>query len=76
MRLVGNDDDIVAVAVGLLRLHLLVEFLDQREDVGLVLGKQGVQVMTAGGPARLLVADHAAIGIGLVDLGIEVIPVG
>ena len=53
--LVGDDDDVVALAIGLFRLHLLVELLDQRKDVGLVLGQQLVQVMAAGGPARLLV---------------------
>ena len=37
VRLVGDHDDVVALAVGLFRVHVLVELVDQAEDVLVVL---------------------------------------
>ena len=40
VRLVRDHDDVVALAVGLLRVHILVELVDQAEDVAVVLLQQ------------------------------------
>ena len=37
MRLVRDHDDVVTLAVGLLRIDILVELVDQAEDVAMVL---------------------------------------
>ena len=77
VRLVADDDDVVAAGVAGLGIHVLVELLDQREDVGLVLGQQPTQVVAAARPAGVtVVVHHAAAGEGLVDLGVEIVAVG
>ena len=77
MRLIGNDDDIVALRVTFAFGHLPVELLDQREDVRLVLGQQSAQMFAARSPAWVAVMVHdAAAGKRLVDLGVEVVSVG
>ena len=58
-------------------IDFLIEFLDQRKDVGLVLGKQPAQVPPAEGPAGIaVIIDHAATGKGLVDLRIQIVAIG
>ena len=54
VRLVGNHDDVVALAVGLLRVHVLVELVDQAEDVAVVLLQQLFEVRAGRGARRLL----------------------
>ena len=60
VRLVRNHDDVVALAVGLLRVHVLVELVDQAEDVAMVFLEQAFEVLARGGARRLLVRDAAA----------------
>ena len=60
VRLVGDDDDVVALAVGLLRVHVLVELVDQAEDVAVVLLQELFELLARGGARRLLVGDAAA----------------
>ena len=75
VRLVGDDDDVVAHRVAGTRVQ--VELLDQREDVGLVLCQQAAEVLSVCRPAGFaVVIDHAAAGEGLVDLAVEVFAVG
>ena len=77
VRLVTDDDDVVARRVAGGRVHVPVELLDQREDVRLVLAQQPAQVLAAARPAGVaVVVDHAAAGVGLVDLGVEIVAVG
>jgi hypothetical protein len=77
MRLVGNDDAIVTLRIGLVRVHHLIKLLNQREDVRLELGQQAAQVVPAGCPAWVTVIVHyAAAGECLVDLRIQVVAVG
>ncbi|OPY86292.1 MAG: hypothetical protein A4E72_01712 [Syntrophus sp. PtaU1.Bin208] len=77
VRLVGDDDEVVALGVRLFGLDLTVELLDQRKDVGLVLCQQSAEVLAAGGPAGIAVVVHdAAAGEGLVDLRVQVLAVG
>ena len=77
VRLISDDDDIVALGVSLVGVYVLVELLDQREDVRLVLGQQAAQVFAAEGAARVTVmVNHAATGKGLVYLRVQVFAVG
>ena len=77
MRLVGDDDDVVAFGVGGPGVHVPVELLDKREDVRLVLGQQPVEVPAALRPAGVaVVVHHPAAGEGLVELVVEVVAVG
>ena len=75
VRLVGNHDDVVALAVGLLRVDVLVELVDQAEDVAVVLLQQPFEIVARGGPRRVLVRDAAA-DEGLVNLVVEIVAVG
>ena len=52
VRLVGDDDDVVARGTALAGHDVPVELLDQREDVRLVLRQQPAQVLPARGPGR------------------------
>ena len=75
VRLVRNHDDVVALAVGLLRVHILVELVDQAEDVAVVL----LQSCSRSSPdaargVSLSAMPHA--GEGLVNLVVEVVTVG
>ena len=75
MRLVGDDDDVVALGVRRAGVH--VELLDQRKDVCLVLGQEMAQVSSVGRSAGVaVVIYHVAAGEGLVDLAVEVVAVG
>ncbi len=75
--LIGDDDDVVSRAVGLLGLDLPVELLDEGEDVCLMLCKQAAEVLAACCPAGVAVVVHyAAAGKRLVDLCVEVVAVG
>ena len=77
VRLVGDDDDVVARGAALAGHDVPVEFLDQREDVRLVLRQQPAQVLSARGPAGVaVVVHHPAAGEGLIDLAVEVVAVG
>ena len=77
VRLVGDDDDVVAFGVGRVGVHVSVELLDEREDVRLVRAQQPAQMLAAFRPAGVsVVVRHAAAGEGLVDLGVEVVAVG
>ena len=77
VRLVGDDDDVVARGTALAGHDVPVELLDQREDVRLVLRQQPAQVLPARGPAGVtVVVHHAAAGEGPVDLAVEVVAVG
>ena len=51
---------IVALAVGLLRIDILVELVDQAEYVAVVLLQQLFQIVARGGPRRLVVGDATA----------------
>ena len=69
MGLVGNDDHVIALRIPMLRVHFLVELLNQREDVSLVLAEQPLQVVPIARPAGVLVViGQPASGKGLVDL--------
>ena len=73
VRLVGDDDDVVAFRVGGAGVHVPIELLDQREDVRLVLGQQPAQMLAVLRPTGLaIVVHHAAAGEGLVDLVVEI----
>ncbi len=74
VRLVGNHDDVVALAVGLLRIHILVEFVNQAEDVRVVLLQDSFEVVSRRGARRVLAGDAAA-GEGLVNLVVKVVPI-
>ncbi len=75
--LVGDDDEVVAPGVGIPFANGLVEFLDQRKDMGFVLGQKLGEMLAARGPARItVVVHHAASGKGLVDLCVQVVAVG
>ena len=77
VRLVGDDDDVVARGIALAGHDVPVELLDQREDVRLALRQQPAQVLSARGPAGVaVVVHHPAAGEGLVDLAVEVVAVG
>ena len=77
VRLVGNHDHVVACRVRLAGTHLLVELLDEREDMALVLTKKRLQMRPARGSALVLVViDNAAPGERLVDLRVEFVAVG
>ncbi len=74
--LVGNDNDIIPPGVALVGIDCLVELLDQRKDVGLVLSQQFAQMLPADGAAGVaIIIDHFATGEGLVELGIEILTV-
>ena len=75
MRLVGDDDDVVALAVGLLRIDILVELVDQAEDVAVALLQPLFQVVAGCGPGRIVVGDTAA-DEGPVNLAVEIVSVG
>jgi hypothetical protein len=44
VRLVRNHDDVVALAVGFVRVHILIELMDQAEDIAVVLLQQLFEV--------------------------------
>ena len=75
VRLVGNHDDVVALAVGVLRIDVLVELVDQAEDVGVVFLQEPFEVVSRRGARRVLAGDAAA-GEGLVNLVVEVVAIG
>ena len=68
MRLVRDHNDVVALAVGLLRIDTPVELVDQAEDVTVVLLQQLLQVVARRGPRRLVVGNTTA-NEGLVKSG-------
>ena len=75
MRFVGDDDDVVSLSVR--RAGVLVELLDQRKDVCLVLGQESAQMSSVGRSAGVaVVINYVAAGEGLVDLAVEVVAVG
>ena len=51
VRLVRDHDDVVALAVGLVRVHVLVELVDQAEDEAMVLLQQLLQILAGCRPA-------------------------
>ena len=57
VRLVGDDDDVVALRIALFWIHVLVELLDQREDVRLVLRQQPAR------GARRSAARHGSLSL-------------
>ena len=74
MRLVTDDQDIVAQGVGL--PAVLAEFLDQREDVALILLAQH---LAKGGAVMRLVSLRVgaiAVGIGAGNLVVQFVAVG
>ena len=75
MRLVRDHDDVVALAVGLRRIDVLIELVDQAEDVAVVLLQQLFQVVARCGPRRLVVGDAAAHE-SPVNLAVEIVSVG
>ena len=75
VRFVGNHDDVVPRAVGLVRVHVLVELVDQAEDVAVVLLQQLFQLLARAGARRLFVR-HAAADEGPVNLAVQVVAVG
>ena len=75
MRLVRDHNDVVAFAVGVLRIHILVELVDQAENVGVVFFQQVFQILSRCSP-RCVLAGDAAAGERLVDLIVEVVAVG
>ena len=75
VRLVRDHDDVVAVAVGFTRLHILVELVNQAEQIAVILLQQLLQFPARTG-ARGLVVGHAAADEGLVDLAVQIVPVG
>ena len=76
MCLVGDDDHVVARGVGLAGAHLLVELLDEREHMALVLTQERFQMRPARGTALVLVViNDSASRERLVDLSIQLIAV-
>ena len=75
MGLVGNDDDVVAGAVGLVRVHVLVELVDQAEDEAVILLQQFLQLLAGAGARGFLVRDAAA-DKRAENLVVEVLAVG
>lgn len=59
----------------MLRVDILVEFVDQAEDVGVVFLQEVFEIVSRCGPRRILAGDAAA-GKGLINLIIEVVAVG
>ena len=77
VRLVGDDDDVVAQRVRLARTDLLVELLDEREQVGHLCPDERLQVATARRAARVLVVvRQSAPREGVVDLLVQILAVG
>jgi Transposase len=60
VRLVRDHDDVVAFAIGVLRIDILVELGDQAEDVGVVFLQQPFEVVSRCGSWRVLAGDAAA----------------
>ena len=74
---IGNDDDIIPLRVALVRAYALVEFLNQREDVRFVLGKQSAKMVAAARAAWIsVIVHHAAACEGLINLRVQVFSVG
>ncbi len=77
MRIVADGDDVVAAAIGLVRIRLLIELLKQRKDMRLVLAEQVPQMHATGSTAQSsVVVHHTVTSEGLVDLRIKVVTVG
>ena len=76
MCLVDNNYDVAPVRVGLVRRNILVEFLNEREHVRLVLSKQTLQVPAVIGAHLFGLADDVATGIGSIDLIVEILAIG
>ena len=73
VRLVRDDDDVVALAVGL--GHRLVELVDQAEDEAVIAAQDLLQLLARAGARRLLVG-HAAADEGAPDLVVQILAVG
>ena len=73
MRFVGDDNDVVAIRIRIVGIHILIEAVDQREDIGLLHRQQRFQLRAGPGPhLRLVVVDEAASGKGAVNLAVQV----
>ena len=75
MRFVHDDDDVVPVRVRLVGHDILVEFLYEREDVGLVLSEEALEVPAAGSPNIFVLAYDAAARVRPVYLIVEIVTV-
>ena len=75
VRLIRDDDDVVALAVGLLRIDVPVEFVDQAEKIPGILLQTNLQIVARRGPRRLVVGD-ARTDESPVYLAVEVFSVG
>ena len=75
VRLVGDHDDVVTLAIGLLRVHVLIELVNQAEHVAVVFLQKPFQIVTRRCPWRLVVRDAAA-DEGPVDLAVQIVAVG
>ena len=64
-----------ALAVGLLRIDILVELVDEAEDVAVVLLQQLLQIVARRGPRRVVVGDSTAYE-SPVNLAVEIVSVG
>ena len=53
MRLIRDDNDIITIRKAFVGIHNLIELLNQREDVRLLLGQEPVQVISASSSARV-----------------------
>ena len=77
MGLVGHNNNVISLGVALCGVHFLIELLDQRENVPLMLGQKSAQVGTAGSTTLFTVSvNHAAAGKSLVDLRIQIVSIG
>ena len=75
VRLIRDHDDIVTIAVGFLRVHILIEFVDQAKDVAVVLLEQPFEVGARCRPWRAAVSDATA-DEGSIDLVVEIVAIG
>ena len=73
---VGQDEDVVALADDLVQLALgCAKFVDQGENISVVLAQQSAQVGAALGLGVFL-GDDSGAGEGAIDLVVEIEPIG
>ena len=75
MRLVRDHDDVIALAVGLARVYVLIELVDQAKDVAVIFLEELLEVRSRF-RARCLILGDAAAHESLVNLAVEIVAIG
>jgi hypothetical protein len=75
VRLIGNHDDVIPLAVGLLGINVLVELVDQAEDIPMVLLQEPFQFLARAGAGCLFIRQATANECP-INLAVEIVSVG